>query len=192
MVAGAQVAEYKKLLISTLPDSLFQPKIESTTRNLLKCPSIKEAANKISTFKKQQKLITPPSKTECFDCIGISCSPKFIKKTNLRPSSMHRQNSVCRRCNDMTTVINIATWIERTLATNPNKLKTFFATAYTPKCMQFDNIVKPCPHFPSSSNHNTYYYPPSAMFIQLLSCQLFASYAAILSGKYQKTPPVST
>ena len=95
MAAGAQVSDYTKTLIATLPASIFQAKTESAGIGKLCAQAYVVAPNTNSTSKTKISTSTKPNKKECFPCIGITCSSQFLSKTNLRPSSMCTENSVC-------------------------------------------------------------------------------------------------
>jgi len=142
MAAGAQVADYKKSLIATLPVSIFPVKTDFTEVGHSCAHSSETASKKTSTLKNETCKSTKQSKNECFSCIGITCSLQFTSKTNLRPSSMCTEKSVCRRCSTMRKAIDCANSIEQLLASHQDIFKEFFNAIRMSKNVTVDIIIK--------------------------------------------------
>lgn len=142
MAAGAHIAEYKKTLIATLPASIFHAKSDS-------CGIVQPCAqtsNDDSTaspkLTKQPDIATKPTKTECFPCIGITCSPPFLAKTNLRHSNLSKDRSVCRRCSTMRKAIECAISIEHHLSLHNDNFEAFYTTLQRLKNKSADVIIR--------------------------------------------------
>mmetsp|Transcript_26119 Transcript_26119/g.37467 ORF Transcript_26119/g.37467 Transcript_26119/m.37467 type:complete len:595 (+) Transcript_26119:2042-3826(+) len=165
MAAGAQVAEYKTTLLPTLPDFLSPSMLAGTTVSQPKILHDSQASKRITPgIRQPQQPATSPILTKTyFECTGISCSVLFISKTNLRPNTVCKQPSVCRRCSTMNTAIECAISIEQTLAADNAIMLTFINTAWKSTNISIDSIAHaismlnplPKPFTPTSLQRST-------------------------------------
>ena len=141
MAAGAQVADYKKSLITTLPQSVFKIITNTVGAERSNAMPLNNASVKSSTLKSKPRGSTGTDQAECFPCIGITCSFQFSAKTNLRPSKMRKEKSVCRRCTTMRKAIDCAISIEYMLAANQDMFREFFTAIHMSAKLTVDVII---------------------------------------------------
>ena len=166
LAAGAQVAEFKSALIATLPVSLFHNKTDPNTAASL------QLSQTTAMPKKQIKTIVPSlmpkSVFDTYPCIGITCAPLFLTKSNLRSNSLPKQNAICRRCVNIIRALAVAKSIEKFLSEHPDQFQTFYSSVHSTEIISLDLLItataqlKPIPdailpaYFKRSSIRNVY------------------------------------